>query len=158
MTSRNLRNLVYECAASAGDQECGPASDRNQQPNEEWVPSNFQNTKDKASTRSALGFVPFSGQVVGEGLCRAGPNFWVNQPQQVHNNKKISGNHQLKKLIPVTTNFMENRKPKSQQRVTRKLQTAIRRYQQETGAHAPNKRMEPTDSSDNLISEQLVTE
>ena len=53
---------------------------------------------------------------------------------------------------------MEDRKPEGQQRVTRKLQTAIRRYQQETGKHAPNKRIEPTDSSDNLISEQLVTE
>ena len=34
-----------------------------------------QITKDTASTRSAPGFVPFSGQVVGEGLNRAGPNF-----------------------------------------------------------------------------------
>ena len=53
---------------------------------------------------------------------------------------------------------MEGRKPKSQPRVTRKLRTAIRRYQQETGEHVPNKGIEPTDGSDNLISEQLVTE
>ena len=66
--------------------------------------------------------------------------------------------HQLKQLIPVPANLIENRKPKSQQRVTRKLRTAIRRYQQETGEHAPNKRFEPTVSFDNLISEQLVTE
>ena len=37
-----------------------------------------QITKDTASTRSALEFVPFSRRVAGEGLCRAGPNFWAN--------------------------------------------------------------------------------
>ena len=71
-----MKAYFYECALSAGDQECGPARDRNRQPKEEWRQViSSQITKDKALTRSALGFVSFSGQVVGEGLCRARHNF-----------------------------------------------------------------------------------
>ena len=53
---------------------------------------------------------------------------------------------------------MKDRKPKNQQRVTRKLRTAIRRYQQETGEHEPTKELNRRTVLVILISEQLATE